>query len=237
MASLPHKRYTPEEYLEMERAAEFKSEYISGEILGMAGASESHNIINLNIAAELRTALRGGRCLSMANEMKVNIGASFFYPDVLVACGERQYLDHRRDVLLNPVVIIEVRSPSTERYDRTYKLARYMLLPSVRDIVFIAQDDICIEHFSRDDAGDWRTHLITEADARIDLASIDCSVPVQAIYLAGSIPAFADVERTALTAGSASSEIDGPSSSGTSPFQTNLSRHIDRYVRGPFSHR
>jgi Uma2 family endonuclease len=182
MASVPIKRYTVEEYLEIERAAEFKSEYISGEMFAMAGASYNHNIITLNIGAELRAALRGGPCIGMSNDMKVNVGASFFYPDVVVVCGERRFLDQHTDVLLNPTVIVEVLSPSTERYDRRYKLARYFQLPSLRELLFVAQDEYYIEHFIRNADGEWPLNVITEPDAVIHLSSLNCDLSVAMIY-------------------------------------------------------
>src|SRR5205085_5736773 len=119
MAALPKTFYTPEEYLALDRAAEFKSEYHAGEIFAMAGASEEHNVISLNVATEFRIRLRGGPCRPFSADMRVSLGEAelYAYPDVVVVCGERQFGDGRRDVLLNPTLIVEVLSPTTEAYD------------------------------------------------------------------------------------------------------------------------
>jgi Uma2 family endonuclease len=114
MSAAPKLRYTPQEYLEIDRAAEFKSEYFAGEIVAMAGARENHNIITVNLTTELRTRLRGGPCRPFSADMRVSAGAGglYAYPDVVVVCGERRFADERRDVLLNPTVIFEVLSPN-----------------------------------------------------------------------------------------------------------------------------
>ena len=147
MSSLPVRRYTPEEYLELERKAEFKSEYIDGEIfpigggiLGMAGADEAHNLIVTNAVRELSLQLKGRPCRTYPSDMKVEPvpGGQFVYPDVTVVCGEPRFHDERRDMLKNPTVIIEVLSPSTEAYDRGAKFARYRQMNSLTNYLLIS---------------------------------------------------------------------------------------------------
>jgi len=182
MSSLPIKRYTPEEYLEIERTAEFKSEYVSGEMLGMAGASFAHNQIARNVMSRIERQAEAGPCQPLGSDQKVNVGASFFYPDVTVVCGKPEFLDKRKDVLLNPTVIVEVLSPSTEQYDRGHKLNKYIQLASLRDLLFVSQDEISIEHLSRQPDNTWLLKVITDPDAVITLDSIDCRLTVADIY-------------------------------------------------------
>jgi Uma2 family endonuclease len=128
MPALPKiRRFTPEEYLAIDRAAPTKSEYHGGEIFAMAGASEQHNIITLNVATELRVQLRGGPCRPFSADMRVRIGTAdlYAYPHVVVVCGERRFADDQRDVLLNPTAIIEVLAEGTEAYDRGDIFAGY----------------------------------------------------------------------------------------------------------------
>jgi len=127
--------YTPAEYLELERAAERKSEYLDGRIRAMTGASRAHNLIALNIGAELRTQLRGRSCEAYVADMRVKVSSTglYTYPDVVVACEPIQLEDAYLDTLLNPTVIVEVLSPSTEAYDRGDKLAQYRRLESLRE--------------------------------------------------------------------------------------------------------
>src|SRR5439155_7242290 len=142
MSAAPKLRCTPEEYLEIDRAAQFKSEYFHGEIFAMAGASEDHNTITFNVAGLLHSQLRGGPCRGFSADMRVSTGEGemYVYPDVGVVCGERRFVDARRDVLLNPTVIIEVLSQTTEAFDRGGKFEGYRRLESLRDYLLIAQD-------------------------------------------------------------------------------------------------
>src|SRR5919198_4874617 len=119
--------YTPEEYLALERAARHKSEYVNGRIYALAGASRAHNLIVVNVSAELRAQLRGRPCETYASDMRVKVSQTglYTYPDVVVVCGEPRFEDAQVDTLLNPTVIIEVLSESTESYDRGEKFAHY----------------------------------------------------------------------------------------------------------------
>jgi Uma2 family endonuclease len=129
-------QYTFEHYLAAEREAEIRHEYVDGQVFGMVGASENHNIIVANLTTLLLTQMKGRPCLVYANDMKVRIDVenACKYPDIIALCGEREFLDNRRDVLLNPSLIIEVLSASTEAYDRGEKFALYRRLPSLKNM-------------------------------------------------------------------------------------------------------
>ncbi len=181
-APLMQHRYTPEEYLAYEQQAEYKSEYIDGQIIAMAGAGDEHNLIAGNLFASLHSQLRDRPCVVYMNEMRVKVTAQglYTYPDLAVICGPRQFEGARRDTLLNPTLIIEVLSPSTALYDRTAKFGYYRQLPSLQEYLLVAQDQQLIEHFVRADGG-WL--LIEPADpAVLHLPSIGCTVPVTEVY-------------------------------------------------------
>jgi Uma2 family endonuclease len=176
-------RYTPAEYLERERAAEAKSEYLDGAIIALAGASRAHSLINTNLASLLNGALRDQPCEVHASDMRVRVasGRLYTYPDIAVVCGEAQYEDAHGDTLLNPTVIVEVLSPTTEAYDRGAKFGYYRQLPSLRAYVLVAQDQMLVEHYARPADG-W---LLTEARAAsgaLALPALGCALPLAEIY-------------------------------------------------------
>jgi len=175
---------TPEEYLELERRAERKSEYFQGEMFAMSGASRPHVLIVGNLGRELGNRLDTGPCEVYSNDMRLRVTPNGFYtyPDVMVACGEPQFADNQSDTLLNPVLIVEVLSKSTEAYDRGKKFDRYRTLPSLREYLLVAQDAPRIEQFTPQPDGSWLRAEISGMDANIRLASIDCIVPLSRIY-------------------------------------------------------
>ena len=183
MSSLPKPYYTPEEYLERERQADYKSEYFAGGIFAMAGATRTHNLISSNVSASLTTQLRDRPCEVYANDMRVQADGArqYSYPDVVVVCGEAQFRDGREDTLSNPVVIVEVLSPSTEASDRGEKFMRYRQIPSLTDYVLLSQNARHVEHFAKQPDGSWR---MTEAkgDDTILLSSIGCVLPLADAY-------------------------------------------------------
>jgi Uma2 family endonuclease len=184
MAALPNAAYSPEEYLALDRAAEFKSEYHAGEILAMAGASENHDTIAVNVLTELRSRLKGGPCRPFSSDMRVHIPAAdrYTYPDVTVVCGERQFADGRRDVLLNPTLVVEVLSRTTEAYNRGEKAAAYRRLPSLEEYLLIAQDRPHVEQYTRQPDGRW---LLSEAEglqAIVHLPSIGAGLALSEVY-------------------------------------------------------
>jgi Uma2 family endonuclease len=183
MASEPKQRVTVEQYLGVERKAETKSEYLDGEIFAMAGASRKHNRIVLNVAFVLDGQVKDRGCEVFASEMRVHVPATglYTYPDVVVACGEPQFEDAEVDTLLNPILIAEVLSPSTESYDRGTKFGHYRTLSSLSEYVVIAQDSVHVEHWVRQRDG-W---LLTETERiedSIELPSIGARLALRDVY-------------------------------------------------------
>lgn len=176
--------FTPEQYLEQERAAEYKSEYFSGEIFAMSRVNFVHNILTTNLVAELGRQLKGCPCDAFASNMRVKVSPTglYTYPDVIVVCGEPQF----DDTLTNPTVLIEALLPSTEAYDRGEKFAHYRRLESLREYVLVAQDKRRVERYVRQDDGrDWLLSEFAEegsGDGVLSLASIACDLSLTDIY-------------------------------------------------------
>jgi len=184
MQTQAKKYLTPEEYLANERVAEYKSEYFAGEVFALAGASERHNIVALNIASELRSQLKGRPCRSYMSDMRVSVAQDdlYTYPDVVVVCGQPIFHDNSRDVLVNPTVVIEVLSESTEAYDRGGKFEHYRRIESLREYVLVAQDRHRVEHYLRLDDGHWLFSEIAGLEGTLALSSIECELPMTEIY-------------------------------------------------------
>ena len=176
-------RYTPEQYLAMERKAGFKSQYYDGFITAMAGASNAHNVIAINTASEISFQLKGRPCVVFANDMRLCVSKTglYTYPDVMAVCGERQYLDADVDTLLNPALIVEVLSETTESYDRGKKFGHYQRLTSLKEYVLVAQDEVRVERYTRQ-GDDWILSVFTSLDDTLRLTSIDCEIPLREIY-------------------------------------------------------
>jgi Uma2 family endonuclease len=182
--------YTPAEYLQLERAASYKSEYINGQIVAMTGASLEHNSITGDFFGELRQQLRGRPCRAFTNDMRVKVSETglYTYPDIVVACRPLRLEDAHVDTLLNPVVIVEVLSPSTELYDRSEKFAHYRRLESLKEYILVAQDKVRVEQFVRQ--GDqWLLTEHSELDDVIRLDSIGCAVRLRDAYEGVELPA------------------------------------------------
>lgn len=183
MAALPKKQWTVEDYLAFERSSEDRHEYLNGEIYLMTGASRNHNLIVLNTAASLHSQLRDRPCEIYASDMRVRTGQrGYVYPDVVVVRGEPQLEDGELDTLLNPTVIIEVLSSSTEQYDRGQKFHQYRALPSVQEYVLIAQELARIEVYRRQEQGQWLYTATTTPDDLIELTSIDAKLSLTDVY-------------------------------------------------------
>ncbi len=177
--------FTPEEYLAYERRSELRHEYHDGEIVAMTGASRQHNRIVLNLASSLHNQLRKGRgCEVFANDMRVRILADnvYTYPDVVAACGEPRFEDGEVDTLLNPVLIGEVLSKSTERYDRGAKLGHYKKIPSFVEYLVVAQDRVFVEHSLRDAEGRWVSTQTDDLNSTLVLPSIGCTLLLADVY-------------------------------------------------------
>ena len=183
MASLPQIRYTPEQYLEMDRKAEYRSEYVNGEILAMAGASREHNLIVTNLVREVSFALRGKPCETYSNDMRVQVNQTrYAYPDLVVACGQPQFIDGQLDTLTNPSVIMEVLSPTTAADDRSWKFAHYRRLPTLTEYVMLSQFQPFAEHYTRQGDNQWVLTEVAGLDAVLNLASLGCALPLPAVY-------------------------------------------------------
>ncbi len=177
---------TAEEYLALERKAEFKSEYYNGVIYQMAGARRPHNRIVSSLVSRLDEQLREPDCNVYANDLRVCVNPQtglYTYPDVIVTCGEERFLDKEFDTLLNPVVIFEVLSDSTEKYDKGKKFDLYDGIESLREYVLVASDRVRIDHYTRHADGNWLLKIRRKLDDTIKLEAIECELRVTDIYL------------------------------------------------------
>ena len=177
--------FSPEDYLSLERVSEIRHEYLDGFVYAMAGESPTHSIICFNIAVAVGERIKGTPCRGYSPNMKVRTKdeSLYSYPDLAVVCGEPVYHDKHGDVLVNPTVVFEVLSRSTEAYDRGEKSQRYRTeIESLRDFVLVAQDRPRVEHFSRGADGDWSRAEIEGLDGVLSLASIDCRVRLADVY-------------------------------------------------------
>jgi Uma2 family endonuclease len=173
-----------QDYLRFERASQTKHEYYAGTIYAMTGAKEPHNLVAGNMHASLHSQLRRKTCRVYQSDMRVKVVATGLntYPDVVVVCGQPQFTDTTHDTLTNPIVLIEVLSPSTERYDRGMKAQHYRTIDTLQDYILIAQDRYHVEHYSRQTNGLWLFEEATQIEAHIFISSIDCIVNLTDIY-------------------------------------------------------
>lgn len=184
MSSIAARTYlTPEEYIAAERKATLKSEYLSGEIVARSGASDTHNLITMNVATGLYNQLAERGCRVYASDMRVGIGegASYFYPDIAVTCDRPRFEDDAFDTLINPQVIVEVLSPSTEAYDRGEKSARYRQLESLQKYLLISQDQVHVEHYLRQ-GKQWVLSEFSAPENVLPLVSIEAELSLRQIY-------------------------------------------------------
>jgi Uma2 family endonuclease len=184
MAIQPKTLLTQEEYLSIERKSECRSEFIRGEVVAMTGASRRHNLIVANIIGELRQQLKNRPCEIYANDMRVKIPAAnvYTYPDAVVVCGEPQFEDTSVDTLLNPTLIVEVLSESTESYDRGRKSAFYRRIQSLSEYLLVAQDEYRIEQYVKQADGRWLISDIRSLAASTELSSIQCVLMLKEVY-------------------------------------------------------
>ena len=182
MSTQTVERISPADYLTQERQAEFKSEYINREVHPMAGASIIHQIITGNIFFLLKLALRKLDYFIFLSDMRVRSDQSYMYPDVGIAKGKGEYDDSRADVLINPLLIVEVLSSSTKEYDRGIKFEAYRKLSSLREYLLVAQDRPHVELFRLNDAGRWELFETTGLESSIELTSIGCTLQLNEVY-------------------------------------------------------
>ena len=177
-------QYTPDEYLEFERTVREKHEFFRGEIFAMSGASEAHNLIVANVLGEMRQYLRGKPCRVYPSDMRVKVSPSglYTYPDVVVVCGQ-PHLEQPGDTLLNPTLLVEVLSESSEAYDRGKKSEQYRTLASLTDYLLIAQDRTLVEHYNRQPGDRWLLHAANRLEDTVAISSLGCELPLSEVYL------------------------------------------------------
>ena len=186
-------KYSFEEYLEIERQSDVRHEFIDGEIYAMAGETESHSTINANLTADVVFQLKGKTCRAYSPNMKVQSGhyfkqkknskGLFSYPDLVVVCGNPEFLDDTRDVLTNPTVIFEVISPSTEAFDRSEKFSRYRAWnPTLTDYVLIWQIGPLVEHFQRQADNRWLLTIVEGLEGVLELENVGITLKLTDIY-------------------------------------------------------
>ena len=184
MSALPKRKLTAAEYLDIERRAEFKSEFFDGEMFAMAGASRHHSFVNENLSGELHARLKGGRCRALSRDQRVRIERSglYCYPDLVIVCGTPEYAAEDPDTLINPRAIIEVLSDSTERYDRTTKFRHYQQLISVMEYILVSQHEPVCERFTRLADGTWTVTSFVGLDSTLVLTSVPVEIPLADIF-------------------------------------------------------
>ncbi len=184
MAAQPKTYISVDDYLAGERIRDTKHEYYAGEVFAFAGGSEQHNLIAGNVYASLHTQLRKRPCTVYPSDMRVLIPRTslYTYPDVVAVCGPARFQDQERDTLLNPLLIVEVLSPSTETYDRGKKFQNYRTVDTLSEYLLIAQDTYRIEHYVRQPDQQWLLSEATSVDESIDLPSIHCTLALADVY-------------------------------------------------------
>jgi Uma2 family endonuclease len=186
MSTIPKSKLTPGEYLAKERLATYRSEFFRGEIFAMVGASRRHNLITGNVGRRISEQLDGRACEVYQSDMRVKVNATglYTYPDVVVTCHAPRFEDGQSDTLLNPQVICEVLSKSTEAYDRGKKFEHYRQIPSLREYILIAQDSCQIERFCRDsESGKWVLSESNNLQGTMELESIACTLRLSDVYM------------------------------------------------------
>jgi Uma2 family endonuclease len=190
MAAVPKRELTTAEYLAAEKEATFKSEFFNGEMFAMAGASRPHNRINENLSIRIGSQLLGGPCQSLSRDQRVLVDRTglFTYPDLIIVCGPVETAEEDADTITNPRVIVEVLSPSTERYDRGAKFRNYQQLPSLTEYILVAQDEAVCERFVRQADGSWALVSFVGPEAVLAFASVPVQVPLADLYAGVEFP-------------------------------------------------
>jgi Uma2 family endonuclease len=185
---------TPQEYLAKERRAEFRSEFYRGEMFAMAGATWEHTRIKDNLARQAGNQLEGGPCQVATSDLRVKVRATglYTYPDIVIVCDEPQFEDSQFDTLLNPRVVVEVLSDSTEKYDRGTKFAHYRQVPSIQEYVLVAQDQPLVERYVRQDDGTWVLTVFQDLAQTFAFGSVAAQVSLADIYRGVAFPATKD---------------------------------------------
>lgn len=176
--------YTREEYLALEEQAEYKSEYYDGKIFAMAGGSRNHSVICLNLNWGIREAIANKDCVGFDSNMKLDIprAKQFYYPDLMVGCGNVEFLENRSDIITNPVLVIEVLSSSTESFDRGKKFAYYRTVPSIREYVLVSQTEPMVEAFYKQDEKVWQYTVAKGLEETIIFQTLQAELMLKDIY-------------------------------------------------------
>jgi Uma2 family endonuclease len=184
VSTQPKTFLTPEQYLEIERKAPYKSEYYNGAMFAMSGASRAHNLIVASVVSGLYSQLRSTPCEVYPSDMRVRVGATglYTYPDVVAVCGEPKLADEHFDVLLNPSLLVEVLSPSTEAYDRGRKFEHYQSIESLTEYLLLASDRVHADLFTRQTDGRWLLTSVKRLEDSLDLRSVGCRVDLASVY-------------------------------------------------------
>lgn len=184
MSSAPERKITVAEYLAGEREGTIKHEYYEGQVFAQAGASPNHNRIAVRLINSLYSQLSGRGCEVYPSDMRIKVKRTglYTYPDVTVTCGTEEFEDDHGDTLINPLVIIEVLSPSTESYDRGKKFLHYQMIQSLQEYLLVAQDGTQIEHYVRQPDDQWLYSLETEREGSVMLPSINCTLKLADVY-------------------------------------------------------
>jgi Uma2 family endonuclease len=183
MASLPDAPLTEEQYLCIEREAEFKSEFHDGRMYAMAGGSLNHGLLSAAVTSLLFRQMPPG-CRTITSDVRIKVaGAGLYtYPDCSVICGEPQYFGDQQDVLLNPILIVEVLSPSTEGYDRGKKFELYRTIETFREYVIVHQDRRHVEHYSKQDDGSWVLREHSGMEGSVSIARLGATISLGELY-------------------------------------------------------
>jgi Uma2 family endonuclease len=176
--------FTPAEYLRRESTSDQKHEYLAGRVFAMAGASPKHNLVCGNVIRALGERLRGRRCAVMPSDQRVYVEATALgtYPDVTVLCGPGKSHPDFPQSLVNPSMLVEVLSPSTEAYDRGAKFDHYRRIETLREYILVSTDRVAVDHYLRETDGTWRLTMARGPDVALRLPSLDVSVRLGEFY-------------------------------------------------------
>ena len=177
------KRYTPEEYLDLEEKSEFRSEFVDGYLFEMSGGTENHIQISFNVPKLLADKLRG-KCRAYQSEMKVWVeqAETFFYPDVTLVCGERKFYNNRTDAVENPILLVEVLSESTAKYDKNDKFLTYQNIETFQEYLLISQNKPAIQQYLRQNDGSWKYLATIGIESEINCSSVNIRLNLSEIY-------------------------------------------------------
>jgi Uma2 family endonuclease len=184
MSAVTKKKLSESEYLAIERAAEFKSEFYDGEMFAMAGASPRHNRIRDNLVYKISQNLEGGTCFTYSSDQRVKVKRTglFTYPDLLIVCGRPELDPEHKDTMFNPQVIFEVLSKSTESYDRGKKFLNYRRIPSLKEYVLVSQEQKLIERYVRQTDDDWLLTTFDDPNSEFALTTVPVRIPMADVY-------------------------------------------------------